>query len=95
MSWPSSNLQLSFSILWKAVAEAVRTRDANVGLQDLWHLVTTCAPFLAKEIPFPAGKKGRDPAAHRGRGAGCRIQLWRYCGAELTTRDNHQMMGLL
>lgn len=95
MSWPSSNLQLSFSISWKAVAEAVRTRDGNVGLYDLQHLVNTCAPLLAKKMPFPAGKKGRDSATHRGRGAGCRIQLWRYCGAELTTRDSHQTMDLL
>lgn len=95
MSWPSSNLQLSFSILWKAVAEAVRTRDANVGLQDLQHLVNTCAPLLAKEIPFSAGKNGRDAASHQGKGGGCRIQLWRYHGAELTTRDSHQMMDLL
>lgn len=57
MSWPSSNLQLSFFILWKAAAEAVKTRNANIALYNLQHLVNTFAPLLAKEIPFSAGKK--------------------------------------
>lgn len=58
MSWPLSNLRLSFSILWKAVAEAGRTREANVGLRDLQHVVNTCATLLAREIPFLSWKEG-------------------------------------
>lgn len=47
----------------------MRISDANVGLEDPWHLVNIYTPLLVKEIPFPVGKKDKDAGSHRGRGA--------------------------
>lgn len=32
----------------------MRISDANIGLEDPWHLVNIYTPLLVKEIPFPA-----------------------------------------